>query len=75
MVSVVGAVSEKPLRTSTPRARAFCEGEGRDMSGGGSAQWRITDYTDGTDRWHVVCLLLAAPAAESRRLCERVRPG
>lgn len=70
MVSPVGEVSEKPLRT-TSLARALCEGERWDTSGGGDVQWRITDFTDVTDgltRWHVVCRLLAAPSRESRRL-------
>lgn len=70
MVSRVGEVSEKPLRT-TSLARALCEGERWDMSGGGNVQWRITDFTDVTDvstRWHVVVALLGNPGRESRRL-------
>lgn len=66
-VSLVGEVSEKPLRTPS-LARALCEGERWDMSGGGNWQWRITDLTDHTDRWPVIVALLRSPAAESRRL-------
>lgn len=35
------------------------------MSGGEGTQWRFTDFTDSTDRWHLVCRLLADPIGES----------
>lgn len=70
MISAVSAVSENPLHTPSPfPSRAhFAKVRGRTGKDGGSTQWRITDCTDHTDRWHLICRLLAAPKRESNRL-------
>lgn len=72
-VGVVSEVSEKPLRSlSSFSSRAHFakvkDQEVEERGKGGSPQWRITDFTDGTDRWSIVCRLLAAPERESHRL-------
>lgn len=69
-VSAVSVVSENPLQSlpSFSSRAHFAKTEDSGVGKGGSTQWRITDCTDDTDRWHLICRLLADPEPESRRL-------